>query len=236
MTALRLRYHTILPLLLWFIFIGARSEAQAQLWSTFGDFPHLSAPASGTPPLNSGFLQPNPWINPPIVDTVFIANAYSFLFDRYLEASPYAPFEFDTAVATHSGWYRYRVREPYHNRTRTDSLFVRFLHDTDVTPVPSDTTLTPTPPGSYTAHIVNLVVLDHYGLTRFRILNLETFERAEVNLFDRTGRAVYRNKNYRNDFDFAKHGPGTYYYQVTLYHNGKVSRQKGFVEVIENNR
>ncbi len=145
-------------------------------------------------------------------------------------------------MATATGWYRYHVREPYHNGLRTDSLFVWFLHDTipDIpTPpgpvIPGDTTLPKPPVPSLTsaASIVNLVVLDGHDLTRFKILNLADFERAEVTLFDRSGKAIYHSQDYRNDFDFARHTPDTYYYTVALHRGGTVTRQKGFVEVVE---
>lgn len=200
----------------------------------FGDFSTLSTPVSGTPGLTSGYLQPNLWINPPIVDTVTVEDGDTFVFDLHEAASFYAPFAFDTTVATRSGWYRYRVREPYHNGIRTDSIFVWFMNDS-VPETPPDDTLPkpPVPPLTSTASIVNLVVLDGYDLTRFRILNLSDFDRAEVTLFDRTGKAIYRSQDYRNNFDFAQRNPDTYYYRVSLHRGGTVSRQEGFVEVVE---
>ena len=217
--------------------------AQRRTISYFGDFSTLSTPATGNPSLTSSHLQPNLWVNPPIVDTVTVEEADTFVFDLHEAASFYAPFAFDTAVATRSGWYRYHVREPYHNGLRTDSLFVWFLSDSvpgtppdvPVTPGNPDDTLPkpPVPPLTSTASIVNLVVLDGYDLTRFRILNLSDFDRAEVTLFDRTGKSIYRSQDYRNDFDFAQRKPDTYYYRVSLHRGGTVSRQEGFVEVVE---
>ncbi len=167
----------------------------------------------------------------------------TFFYEQHLgaythdAASYYAPFQFDTAVATATGWYRYHVREPYHNGIRTDSLFVWFLSiPTPPGPViPGDTTLpqSPVPSPASAADIVNLVVLDDHDLTRFKILNLADFERAEATLFDRSGRAIYHSKDYRNDFDFANRTPDTYYYIVALHRGGTVTRQKGFVEVVE---
>lgn len=211
------------------------------VWQNIGDFPYLSSSVTGNLPLTSGYLQPNQWVNPPIVDTVTVEDADTFAFDLHEPASFYAPFAFNTAIATRSGWYRYQVREPYHNGIHTDSIFVWFLNDSvpgtppDLPIPPGDTTLPmpPVPPLASTASIVNLVVLDHYGLTRFRILNLEDFDRAEVSLFDRSGKAIYHNWDYRNDFDFAQRKPDTYYYRVALHRGGSIIRQEGFVEVLE---
>ena len=232
-------YRTLLLSILCLLF----GVGHAQQWNTLGDFPALSAPATGNPALTSGFLQPNPWVNPPIVDTVTVDDADTFVFDTHEATSFYAPFAFDTAVATRSGWYRYQVREPYHNGIRTDSVFVWFLNDTlpstppdvPITPGNPDDTLPkpPVPALASAARIVNLIVLDGYDLTRFQILNIEDFERAEVTLFDRAGRAIYHNQDYHNDFDFARRTPDTYYYDVSLHRDGTVIRQKGFVEVVE---
>lgn len=232
-----MHYRNILP----FILCLGFGIGHAQQWNTLGEFPALSAPATGHPSLTSGYLQPNLWVNPPIVDTVTVEDADTFVFDTHEAASFHAPFAFDTSVATRSGWYRYQVREAYHNGIRTDSLFVWFLNDTTPTTppdwpiIPGDTTLPkpPVPSPASAARIVNLVVLDGYDLTRFQILNIEDFERAEVTLFDRTGKAIYHNQDYNNDFDFARRTPDTYYYQVSLHRDGTVSRLKGFVEVVE---
>ncbi len=224
--------------------IGACLPVFAQrTMSNFGDFQSLSAPADGAPGLTSGYQQPNLWVNPPIVDTVEIEDADTFVFDTHEAASFYAPFQFDTAVATRSGWYRYHVREPYHKGLRTDSLFVRFLSDSvpdiptppDLPITPGDTTLPkpPVPPQASTASIVNLVVLDGHDLSRFKILNLADFERAEATLFDRSGRVIYHSQDYRNDFDFSQRKPDTYYYRVALHRGSTIIRQEGFVEVLE---
>lgn len=183
---------------------------------------------------HEGSEEPNLWVNPPIVDTVEIEDADTFVFDTHERNSPYAPYAFDTAVATATGWYRYQVREPYHNGLRIDSLFVRFVTDSlPDDPLPPDTTLPRPPvPPSATALIVNLVVVDHRDLSRFRILNLDSFDRAALELFDPSGKAIYKNRDYHNDFDFAGRKPGTYYYHLRLHQGGKASQYDGFVEVI----
>lgn len=217
----------ILPFCIWLCGIAS---AQPSSWHTFGDFPFLSVPVEGLSGLTNGYLQPNRWVEPSIKDTVVIADEYIVFFDRHEAASPYAPFAFDTVAAIHSGWYTYYVDEPYHNGIHPDSIFVLFIgsgetggNDTsDVGPKH------PTPK----ARIVNLVILDELNLTRFRILNLDNYDRADVCLFDRSGRAIYRSRGYKNDFDFAGHTPDTYYYRVVLHRQGAVIRQEGFVEVI----
>lgn len=206
------------------ILLSGKGLSQRQ-WHTFGDFPSLSVPADGTPGLTSGYLQPNRWVEPSIKDTVVIADEYIFFFDRHEAASPYAPFTFDTVAAIHSGWYTYHVDEPYHNGIHTDSIFVLFTGSggtggNDTPPTPK-------------ARIVNLVILDERNLTRFRILNMQDYDRADVCLFDPAGRLIYRKRDYKNDFDFTGRTPGTYYYNVTLRKGGADTRHEGFVEVIK---
>lgn len=221
-------YRTFLSLLLCCFGI-----THAQQWHTFGDFPFLSVPAEGPSGLTNGYLQPSLWVDPPIVDTVTVEDTGTFLFDLHDPRSPYAPFVFDTAAATRSGWYRYTVREPYHNGLRTDSLFVRFLPDSTTNGGNDTTRPRPPVPPINPARIVNLVVLDNHGLTRFRILNMSDYDRADVCLFDPAGRLIYRKRDYKDDFDFSGHTPGTYYYNVTLRKGGASTRHEGFVEVIK---
>lgn len=212
----------------------AFGSMQAQTWQTLGDFPVWSAPADGQAALTSGFLQPNLWVNPPIVDTVEVEDTAPFVFDPHERHSPYAPFTFDSSAATSTGWYRYHVCEPYHNGLRIDSVFVLFPSIPDTAGHdPGDTLPVPPPATSSSPLIVNLVVLDHQGLSFFKILNLGDYEGAELTLFDPAGRAVYKNRDYRNDFDFAGRVPGTYYYHLRLREGGKTSRHDGFVEVIQ---
>lgn len=216
-----MKIHLVLSFVLFNFLI---SHIVAQQWHTFGDFPFLSVPADGTSELTSGFPQPNRWVEPSIKDTVVIADEYIFFFDRHEAASPYAPFTFDTVAAIHSGWYTYHVDEPYHNGIHADSIFVLFTGSGG-----TGGNDTPTPK----ARIVNLVILDERNLTRFRIINLDDYDRADVCLFDPAGRLIYRKRDYKNDFDFTGRTPGTYYYNVTLRKGGADTRHEGFVEVIK---
>lgn len=143
----------------------------------------------------------------------------------------YAPFAFDSITATRDGYYLYRyhaLNDP--RRALTDSVYVRLKRnarpptdpDTGAIPV-----LLPVP------QIVNLVVIDHHGFHRFKILNANDFTRIGLTLYDRYGAVLYRTDDYRNDYDMGTLPADTYYYRLTGYTpQGEVSR-KGFVELVK---
>lgn len=143
----------------------------------------------------------------------------------------YAPFAFDSITATCDGYYLYRyhaLNDP--RRALTDSVYVRLKRnarpptdpDTGAIPV-----LLPVP------QIVNLVVIDHHGFHRFKILNTDDFTRIDLTLYDRYGAVLYRTDDYRNDYDMSPLPADTYYYRLTGYTpQGEVSR-KGFVELVK---
>lgn len=143
----------------------------------------------------------------------------------------YAPFAFDSVTATRDGYYLYRyhaLNDP--RRALTDSVYVRLKRnarpptapDTSAIPV-----LLPVP------QIVNLVVIDHHGFHRFKILNADDFTRIDLTLYDRRGAVLFRSDDYRNDYDMSPLPADTYYYRLTGYTpQGEVSR-KGFVELVK---
>jgi len=63
----------------------------------------------------------------------------------------------------------------------------------------------------------------------FEIVGLDQYDRAEVTIFNRWGNEVYRNKDYKNNWDGSNLNEGTYYYLITLVKEGKQSVHKGWV-------
>ncbi|GGC48976.1 hypothetical protein GCM10011386_46510 [Parapedobacter defluvii] len=63
----------------------------------------------------------------------------------------------------------------------------------------------------------------------FEIVGLEGFEKVEITVVNRWGNEVYRNNNYRNNWDGQGLNEGTYYY-VIITHDGSVrERYAGWV-------
>lgn len=50
----------------------------------------------------------------------------------------------------------------------------------------------------------------------FEIINIEYYENSQLVIFNRWGKKVYENSNYRNEWDGGKVPDGTYYYILTL--------------------
>jgi gliding motility-associated-like protein/uncharacterized repeat protein (TIGR01451 family) len=63
----------------------------------------------------------------------------------------------------------------------------------------------------------------------FVILGLEGYDNAELTIFNRWGNEVYRNRNYKNNWDGSNLNEGTYYYLIVLKKDGKESVHKGWV-------
>lgn len=63
----------------------------------------------------------------------------------------------------------------------------------------------------------------------FVILGLDGFDNAELTVFNRWGNEVYRNRNYKNNWDGNNLNEGTYYYLIVLKKAGKESVHKGWV-------
>ena len=64
---------------------------------------------------------------------------------------------------------------------------------------------------------------------RFIIRGLEQYERADLTVFNRWGTEVYRNRNYRQDWDGGGLSEGTYYYRLLLFSGGAQTVHKGWV-------
>lgn len=143
----------------------------------------------------------------------------------------YAPFAFDSVIATRDGYYLYRYRalnDP--RRILTDSVYVRLKRDARP---PTEPDIERTPVSLPMPMIVNLVVIDHHGFHHFKILNADVFTRIDLTLYDRYGAVLYRTDNYRNDYDMSSLPADTYYYRLTGHTpQGSVSR-KGFVELVK---
>lgn len=150
----------------------------------------------------------------------------------------YAAFAFDAVTATRDGYYPYRYRalnDP--DRMLTDSVYVR-LKRNGQPPLPPGTVITPPdtvlePVRLPVPAVVNLVVIDHRGFHRFRILNTEAFTRLDLTLYDKRGIVVLRNDDYQNDYDMSRLPADTYYYRLRAHTpNGSVEK-KGFVELVK---
>lgn len=69
----------------------------------------------------------------------------------------------------------------------------------------------------------------------FEIRGLELFPAHQLMIFNRWGNEIYRSNNYRNDWNGAGLGEGTYYYAFELrLHTGHVQTFKGFITLIRN--
>ncbi|MDE6308292.1 MAG: gliding motility-associated C-terminal domain-containing protein [Bacteroidales bacterium] len=179
--------------------------------------------------LTAGICQTRMLRRPQFPATVQVDDS-SYTLPTRLDAR-YASFAFDSITATRDGYYLYRYRalnDP--RRVLTDSLYVRLKRDAQP-PLPPDTDTIPV--WLPVPQIVNLVVIDHYGFHRFKILNTEDFTRIDLTLYDRYGAVLYRTDNYRNDYDMSPLPADTYYYRLTAYTpQGAISR-KGFVELVK---
>lgn len=158
--------------------------------------------------------------------------------------------------------YRYRALNAP-DRILTDSVYVRLKRngqpplppdtvitppDTVVTPRdtiinPPDTVVTPPdPPVSDTGLVsvrlpvpqaVNLVVIDHRGFHRFRLLNADAFTRLELTLYDKRGTVILRSDDYQNDYDMSRLPADTYYYRLRAHTPDGSVDKKGFVELLK---
>ncbi len=63
----------------------------------------------------------------------------------------------------------------------------------------------------------------------FVILGLEGYDKAELTIFNRWGNEVYRNSNYKNNWDGGGLNEATYYYLIVLKKEGKENVHKGWV-------
>ncbi|MFC3196209.1 gliding motility-associated C-terminal domain-containing protein [Parapedobacter deserti] len=63
----------------------------------------------------------------------------------------------------------------------------------------------------------------------FEIVGLEAFDRVEITVVNRWGNEVYRNSNYRNNWDGQGLNEGTYYYVIILHEGGRQERHAGWV-------
>lgn len=151
----------------------------------------------------------------------------------------YAAFAFDTVSATHDGFYAYRYRAlNTPERILTDSVYVRLKRNGPPPLPPSDTIISPpdTVPGPVrlpVPAVVNLVVIDHRGFHRFRILNADAFTRLELTLYDKRGAVILRKDDYLNDYDMSNLPADTYYYQLTAHTQDGSVEKKGFVELVK---
>ncbi len=63
----------------------------------------------------------------------------------------------------------------------------------------------------------------------FEIEGIEGFDRIEVTVINRWGNEVYRNTNYRNDWNGGNLNEGTYYYQIRTHRGGQAGDYTGWV-------
>ncbi|MGK6350516.1 gliding motility-associated C-terminal domain-containing protein [Parapedobacter sp. DT-150] len=65
----------------------------------------------------------------------------------------------------------------------------------------------------------------------FFIQGLDSYDNADLTIFNRWGNEVYRNRNYRQHWDGAGVSDGTYYYRLVLLKGGVETIHKGWVLV-----
>src|SRR5690606_1127212 len=63
----------------------------------------------------------------------------------------------------------------------------------------------------------------------FEIVGLEGFDRVEITVVNRWGNEVYRNNNYKNNWDGQGLNEGTYYYVIFTYEGNRRDRHVGWV-------
>jgi gliding motility-associated-like protein len=63
----------------------------------------------------------------------------------------------------------------------------------------------------------------------FEIVGLDQYDRAEITIFNRWGNEVYRNRDYKNNWDGSNLNEGTYYYLISLNKEGRQNVHKGWV-------
>jgi gliding motility-associated-like protein len=63
----------------------------------------------------------------------------------------------------------------------------------------------------------------------FIIIGRENYESLELEVFNRWGNQVYRNRNYKSDWMGDGLNEGTYFYTVRLKRGKSVTVQKGWV-------
>lgn len=63
----------------------------------------------------------------------------------------------------------------------------------------------------------------------FEIKGLDSYSRAEIDIYNRWGNEVYRNTSYSNNWDGSGLNEGTYYYVLKLEKRGKTSVLNGWV-------
>ncbi|MGK6353324.1 DUF7507 domain-containing protein [Parapedobacter sp. DT-150] len=63
----------------------------------------------------------------------------------------------------------------------------------------------------------------------FEIVGIEGFDRVEITVVNRWGNEVYRNGNYKNDWDGQGLNEGTYYYVIITHGGGQGERHAGWV-------
>jgi hypothetical protein len=180
------------------------------------------------PPTNvsSGFLQLELVHRPSLPDTIKSDVAFywdDFLNDYYDTIKHQATVFFDSIIAIKTQYYTYYYYSPYNQIENIDSLFVLLP---DVIIPPKEDLQIPQP------GIVNLVVIDEKGFTKFEVLNINDYDNIQVYLFSAAGKRVYSSISYKNDFDMGALESGTYYYKMMLKTGKSTMTTKGFVQVI----
>lgn len=78
--------------------------------------------------------------------------------------------------------------------------------------------------------IPNVFTPDGDGINdNFQILGIEAYERVEIVVTNRWGNEVYKNNNYRNNWNGRDLMEGVYYYQIKAYKVGKAKEYVGWV-------
>lgn len=67
----------------------------------------------------------------------------------------------------------------------------------------------------------------------FEIVGIEAFDRIKITIINRWGNEVYRNEDYKNEWDATGLNAGVYYYLVEAYQGASKEQFKGYITVIK---
>ncbi|HNQ20557.1 MAG TPA: gliding motility-associated C-terminal domain-containing protein, partial [Bacteroidales bacterium] len=82
--------------------------------------------------------------------------------------------------------------------------------------------------------IPNVITPNNDGINDFfQITNLEYYPNSQIKIYNRWGKKIYENEDYKGDWDGDNHSEGTYYYIFRLnYGHGKIEEYHGTITII----
>ncbi len=82
--------------------------------------------------------------------------------------------------------------------------------------------------------IPNVITPNNDGINDFfQITNLEYYPNSQIKIYNRWGKKIYENEDYKGDWDGDNHSEGTYYYIFRLnYGHGKIEEYHGTITIM----